>query len=187
MRLKRLNEGTKWLALFSMTGSEIAGLTAEFGRGPDSIITDNVDESEHKIHSDIRDLSHLLKQSFKTNTKDKVKLYEKLLDGYDLITLHGWLNIVPPAICKKYSILNGHPGLITKYEDLKGKDPQFKAWTRLKRYEYIGSVVHRVVPEVDSGEIVAVAEVPTIDGASLDDVYRTLANTSKLAWINALT
>jgi folate-dependent phosphoribosylglycinamide formyltransferase PurN len=183
----RLDKDTKWLALFSMTGSEIAKLTRELGRGPDSIITDNVDEKDYTIHDDIKDLQCLIKQSFKTNAKDKVKLYEKFLEGYDLITLHGWLNIVPPAICKKYSILNGHPGLITRYEDLKGKDPQFKAWTRLKRYEYMGSVVHKVVPEVDSGEIVAVAEVPVVEGKSLDDVYGILANTSKLAWINALT
>jgi len=187
MRLKRLKEGTKWVALFSMSGSEIAGLTAALGRGPDSIITDNTDEGDYNIHNDIKDLPHLTKQSFKTNTKDKVKLYEKFLDGYDLITLHGWLNIVPPAICKKYNILNGHPGLITKYPDLKGKDPQFKAWTRLKRYEHIGSVVHHVVPEVDSGTIVAVSETPVGTTTSLDDVYKALANTSKSAWINALT
>ena len=182
----KLNKDIKWIALFSMTGSEIANLTTDLGRGPDAIITDNVDEKEFSIHSDIKDLQCLVKQPFKTNTKDKVKLYEKLLDGYDLITLHGWINIVPPAICKKYNILNGHPGLITRYPDLKGKDPQFKVWTRLKRYEYMGSVVHKVVSEVDSGEIVSVSELPVVEGKSLDDVYKILANTSKLAWINAL-
>ena len=187
MRLKRLHEGTKWLALFSMTGSEIANLTTALGRGPDTIITDNVDEKESSIHSDIKGLQCLVKQSFKTNDKNRIKLYDKFFDGYDLITLHGWLNIVPPSICRKYSILNGHPGLITRYPDLKGRDPQFRTWTRLKRYEYMGSVVHKVVPEVDCGEIVQVSEVPVIGGISLDDVYKILTDTSKLAWINALS
>ena len=187
MRLKRLHEGTKWLALFSMTGSEIASLTTALGRGPDTIITDNVDEKESSIHSDIKGLQCLVKQSFKTNDKNRIKLYDKFFDGHDLITLHGWLNIVPPSICRKYSILNGHPGLITRYPDLKGRDPQFRTWTRLKRYEYMGSVVHKVVPEVDCGEIVQVSEVPVTGGISLDDVYKILTDTYKLAWINAFS
>ena len=44
---------------------------------------------------------------------------------HDLITLHGYLRIIPENICKQCKhIYNGHPGLINMYPELKGKDPQ---------------------------------------------------------------
>ena len=52
-----------------------------------------------------------------------------------LITLNGWLRIVPPDKCAKYNIYNGHPGLITKYPELKGKDPQQRMWENIHEYD----------------------------------------------------
>ena len=69
----------------------------------------------------------------------------------DLVTLHGWLRIVPPPVCIRFSIYNGHPGLITTYPELKGKDPQKKAFEL--KHPIIGCVIHKVTPEVDDGTI----------------------------------
>jgi folate-dependent phosphoribosylglycinamide formyltransferase PurN len=105
-----------------------------------------------------------------------------------LVTLNGWLRIVPPDKCSKFNIYNGHPGLITKYPELKGKDPQQRTWDNLHKYEYIGSVVHKVVEEVDAGEVEEEESVYTANNtlASVDDVYNTLRGTSLRAWCRFL-
>ena len=82
-------------------------------------------------------------------------------------------------------IYNGHPGLITEYPELKGKDPQQRFFDEKYKYNYYGSVVHKVVPEVDSGEIVSECKrFNTI--TSLDQAFNNLRSTSLTAWIDFL-
>ena len=90
-----------------------------------------------------------------------------------IITLHGWLRIMPPEICNRYEIYNGHPGLITKYPELKGKDPQMRAWEG--DYEFCGSVLHRVTEGVDEGEII------NLKNSRLDELIQELL--LKKGWI----
>ena len=79
----------------------------------------------------------------------------------------------PCKQCKH--IYNGHPGLINMYPELKGKDPQ----ERIKPYmSLIGSVVHKVTPEVDAGEIVNNVAVKN----NRYDYYNILRETSLEAW-----
>ena len=53
------------------------------------------------------------------------------------------------------------------------------------KYNYYGSVVHKVVPEVDSGEIVSECKrFNTI--TSLDQAFNNLRSTSLTAWIDFL-
>ena len=111
---------------------------------------------------------------FTFNNKPTLEEYEEALFYFPeaIITLHGWLRIMPPSICEKFKIYNGHPGLITDYPELKGKDPQERMFND-GNYTYYGSVVHKVVPEVDSGEIVS--EVKRFNTMkSLDEVYEGL-------------
>lgn len=60
---------------------------------------------------------------------------------------------MPPNICKEYTIYNGHPGLITVYPQLKGKDPQMKAFKA--KHEIMGCVLHKVTAGVDEGKVIA--------------------------------
>mgnify|MGYP003628405583 FL=1 len=54
----------------------------------------------------------------------------------------------------EYNIWNLHPGLITRYPELKGKDPQKMVMeSKKKKYEKVGLVIHKVIPEVDAGEV----------------------------------
>ena len=53
----------------------------------------------------------------------------------------------------EYNIYNLHPGDIVKYPELKGKDPQKRAWE--DDYPTVGCVLHRAIGEVDSGDIVS--------------------------------
>ena len=151
----------KWVALFSQTGSEIETLSNKIGRVPDYIYTNNFDSSNSKaVKAKHKDIMSIL--------VDKHK--------HDLITLHGYLRIIPEKVCFNCSkMYNGHPGLITEYPVLRGIDPQerIEPWM-----SYIGSVVHRVIPKVDGGKVVSYAKVKNTGG----DYYNILRETSLEAW-----
>ena len=135
----------KWIALFSHTGSEIVNISNELGRNPDKIIT-NQPPGGDTIHEGIRDVIY-------SNTKPTVFDYRQLLDEDAIITMHGWMRIIPGSICKSHEIYNLHPGLITKYPELKGMDPQKRVFGLHNLPSHVGCVIHRASPEVDSGEI----------------------------------
>ena len=169
-----------WIALFSQTGSEIAALSESINRKPDFVITNaDLDDIDSRVHVDFR----INNEEAKT-----LDILEDLDFNIDktLITLNGWLRIVPPDKCKKYNIYNGHPGLITKYPELKGKDPQQRAWDNLHKYDFVGSVVHKVVEEVDAGEIVAREFLSSSSLLTLDNTYDALRTTSFTAWYRFL-
>jgi len=98
-----------------------------------------------------------------------------------IISLHGYLRILPPDICKQYEVYNGHPGAINIYPELKGKDPQEKVWLEMEKYNIIGSVVHRCTAELDAGDIMKSVEVSNVN-YSRDEVYTSLKRTSLSAW-----
>ena len=103
---------TKWISFFSQTGSEIADISEALGQAPDVIITN--DRPDHLRTIDER----IEKQGYFTwANKPSEEDYISLLEAYPdaIVTLHGWLRIVPPYVCERSKIYNGHPGLITKY------------------------------------------------------------------------
>jgi folate-dependent phosphoribosylglycinamide formyltransferase PurN len=175
----------KWAALFSQTGSEICNLSEKIGTYPNLVISDNVDIN-NSLDSRIElNCKRILWRKYKGLTKEeKVLYYTRHLIGYDVITLHGWLNIVPAEVCDALSIYNGHPGLINYYPDLKGKDPQVRAWGDIKRYDVLGSVVHKVTPGVDEGPIICYSKKSIIGIDSLDKVFDTLKETSLDSWVD---
>ena len=67
------------------------------------------------------------------------------------------MRIIPKNICNEYNIYNLHPGLITKYPQLKGADPQARVAAEQDEsiYKRVGCVIHKVTPGVDEGEILA--------------------------------
>ena len=175
----------KWIAFFSKSGSEIAELSNRLGRWPDLIVTNR---------NDVNDCNLALVQYIQNNL-DKIEYikndpseldYTNAINSFwstDLfITLHGYMRIIPKKICETYEIYNGHPGLITKYPELKGKDTQRKAW--LGAYKTSGCVIHKVTAEVDDGEVLAEVEVPI--GGTLDDTISILHKNSIDLWENFL-
>lgn len=175
----------KWIAFFSQTGSEIVNIINKTGLKPALIVTNNSDESKWKYHPGIRTCGSVLL----TSNHDTLMNYFRNQTIYHteetFITLHGYLRILPPDICSKYTIFNGHPALINTYPELRGKDPQERIWQNNSNYATIGSVVHKVIPAVDEGEILEHTAVSN-NCKSLDDVYSTLKETSLTCWINFL-
>jgi formyltetrahydrofolate hydrolase len=169
----------KWIAFFSQTGSEIVELSEKLGRKPDLLVTNNFEE-KIKYHPGVRKLGVVI-QSAK---HDMLMTYFRNQHYWDdqntLITLHGYLRIIPEDICTRYIMLNGHPGFITKYPELKGKDPQVRAWEG--RFPIVGSVVHKVTPGVDDGEVVNSVGY-TNRCETLDEMYGILKRSSLESWL----
>lgn len=166
-----------WIAFFSQTGSEIANITDALGRGPDFIITNKPPMSD--------DIDDRIDRLYHIPNKPKLIDYEEILEAFDnpIITLHGYLRIVPKEICEKYEIYNGHPGLVTEYPELKGKDPQIRAFEG--KYEVAGAVIHKVTEGVDEGKVLMEERFNAFN-LSLDDLFRILRDRSLYMWCNFL-
>lgn len=168
-----------WGVFISQTGSELIAISGEIGFLPSLIVTNNLPKisqdnlrfyGEHGIT--IRTLPF-------RPTEDNYYMSELL--NKRVITLHGFLRILPPAFFTRFKgkIYNGHPGLITEYPELKGKDPQIRAWEG--KYPVIGSVVHKVTEGVDEGEVVSLAAVENTT-QTLEEMFLILRKTSLEAW-----
>ncbi len=175
--------------MFSQTGSEIAALAKHLGKWPDVIITNNSNTEKWCKELQMLELrqkgkSYGPKARIKVVTSQQAKTANFLhsIEGSKncLVTLHGWLRIIPKEICEQYEIVNGHPGLITTFPELKGKDPQQRAYDA--GYSTIGSVVHKVTAEVDEGEILEWSATFLEDDAMLENTFARLKHTSFSAW-----
>ena len=169
----------KWIAFFSQTGSEVNEVSKRLNRCPDVCYTNQPDLD--KVNSELKQRCSVVSLC---SIPTEYQYIHSIGYPYNtIITLNGWLRIIPKKICSVYEIYNGHPGLITKYPELKGKDPQQKAIDLGLKIS--GCVIHRVAAEVDSGVILASREV-TINGLSSDQVFKTLHNTSIDLWVEFL-
>lgn len=134
-----------WIALFSQTGSEIYNIAQRLDRYPDFILTNNQDRDNW--HPGLLDARCMM-----IGTHKELMDTMAIMPAWDaLVTLHGYLRILPETIVDRFEIVNGHPGDIVKYPELKGKDPQAKAIEL--GLPSSGVVLHKAVAEVDAGEI----------------------------------
>lgn len=146
-----LIDNKKWIAFFSHTGNEIYNISKELGRYPDRVIT-NKSPDDSTINKKLARKVDMVYVSDRPTVQD----YDRVIWSGSVITLHGWMRIVPEIICDRNEIYNLHPGLITKYPELKGKDPQKRVAECTKfTYSHVGCVIHRVIPQVDEGKVLA--------------------------------
>jgi folate-dependent phosphoribosylglycinamide formyltransferase PurN len=168
-----------WIAFFSQTGTEIVDIAEKLEKWPDIIVTNQRPEHLRKIHPELEG-----KVVFVENKPTEEELL-LILESYSnpLITLHGWLRVMPPSICEKYSIFNGHPGLITVYPELKGKDPQIRAFK--EKYPVMGCVLHKVTAGVDEGKVVAEERFNAFQ-ITEDEMWRATRDRSLYLWVQFL-
>ena len=168
----------KWIVFFSQTGAEIADISESLGRWPDLIITNK--RPDHLRTIDPRIIEYGYTELPNKPIPDD---YEVVLQDNAIITLHGWLRIMPKTICEKYLVYNGHPGLITEYPELKGKDPQIRAYEGIKagKYNTAGAVIHKVTAGVDEGRVI-MEEYFNAEDLELDELFRILRDRSLYMW-----
>ena len=180
-----------WITFFSQTGTEIYNLSNALGVYPDCVVhnkhnNDGVNQKLIELTTFRATKLNMMHCWQHIPPKPDITNYENVLSRYDnpIITLHGYLRIIPREICEKYEIYNLHPGLITKYPSLKGFNPQERAFA--DGHKDAGCVIHRVTPGVDEGEIVASGEI-NIENLTLAQVYTELHDCALNVWINFLT
>jgi len=169
-----------WICLVSGTGKEVMNLSTAIQKLPSIIITNNIDNINLSamIWMEFNNIP-IISFPSKPSPQDYEKYFSMLKSP--IITLHGYMRILPiNKLLGDYKIFNGHPGLITKYPFLKGKDPQQRAFDL--RLTEIGSVVHRVVQEVDSGEILCGVS-QSIYSHDRQHYFDVLRKTSLDSWI----
>lgn len=162
-----------WIALFSQTGSEIVNLSNKLKNGPDIILTNNADRSTW--HEGIEKLPSNIYVMTPKEIVSTLLSYQPCL-----VTLHGYLRILPAEVCDHHTVINGHPGDIVLHPELKGKDPQKKALEL--GLESTGVVLHQAIAEVDAGEIITRAYYPIPEGCTEEQLINNLKYLQLVLW-----
>ena len=174
-----------WTTFFSKTGSEIVEISNRLQRWPDVICTNKPLSEIENIHSDllINCFNKILFLPKSPSLSEYTFVLRASKKKTSIITLHGYLRIIPAIVCEQNLIYNGHPGDIINYPELKGFNPQEKAF-KLK-IEKSGSVIHKVTAGVDEGPVVAI-KTCDINLNSLDKTYQILHANSTSLWVDFL-
>lgn len=179
-----------WVTFFSQTGTEIYDLSNALNVYPDCVVTNR--QTTEGINQKLIELTTFRATKLNMShvwcmlpAKPTVENYENVLKNFNnpVITLHGYLRIIPKEICEKYEMYNLHPGLIDKFPSLKGFNPQERAFR--EGYKLAGCVIHKVTPGVDEGEIL-MSQGEQISGLNLDEVYVKLRKVALDLWISFL-
>lgn len=179
-----------WIAFFSQTGTEIHNLCSALGIYPDAIVTNKT--TTEGVNQDLLTTTTFRTQKLNRTiwhvlpSKPTLENYNKVLSKFNnpVITLHGYLRIIPKEICDKYQIYNLHPGLIDQFPSLKGFNPQERAFK--EGYNVAGCVIHKVTSEVDEGEIL-LSQGVSIKGLTLPQVYSVLHEVAFDLWKSLFT
>lgn len=145
-----LLQDKKWVAFFSHTGNEIYNISKHIGRFPDRVVT-NKQPGDKTINKKLSNRVDMVYVKDRPEAED----YSRVIWADSIVTLHGWMRVLPKKVCKEYDIYNLHPGLITKYPELKGADPQRRVFEcpDPDRYKHVGCVIHDVTAKVDDGRV----------------------------------
>ena len=167
-----------WVALFSQTGSEIYNIAQRTRKHPKYILTNHTDRKTW--HPGLSELNSIIVPGKHTMLMD-------MLIGMrnnPLVTLHGYLRILPEEVVTTHEVINGHPGDIIKYPELKGKDPQAKAIDL--SLPSTGVVLHKAVAEVDAGEILKYQERTILAGTTTEQLILDLKALQLDLWCELL-
>jgi len=88
----------------------------------------------------------------------------------DQIMLAGWMHMLSPAFldCFPNQVINLHPALPGAFPGVHAIERAFEAFQR-GEISQSGCMVHRVVPELDAGPVIAQRVVPFQTDDTLDD------------------
>lgn len=89
--------------------------------------------------------------------------------GIDLVVLAGWMHILGERFLSRFrgQIINLHPALPGAFPGLRGIERSYHAF-RAGEVAEVGCMVHRVIAEVDAGEVLDVEKVTISTNDSLE-------------------
>jgi formyltetrahydrofolate-dependent phosphoribosylglycinamide formyltransferase len=100
-------------------------------------------------------------------------LADKILNavpGVKLVVLAGWMHILSKCFLDKFSnVINLHPALPGAFDGANAIKRSFEAFRR-GEITSAGVMVHRVIPEVDRGEVIVSIKVEILEKDSMEDL-----------------
>jgi len=170
-----------WGVLISQTGSEVVAISEMLGILPSLVVTNNITKISPRNmeifgENNVEIVTIPSRPNIVNYLRTRINLKE-------LITLHGYLRILPAEFFPHLqgSVYNGHPALITMYPELKGFNKQEDIAGNQQKYPFCGSVIHKVIPELDSGEVVVTSMIKNTAN-TIDEAYEILRGTSLNTW-----
>ena len=104
----------------------------------------------------------------------------------DLIVLAGWDLVLPVEIINSFSnIINLHPALPNTFRGLNCIKLAYEAYQR-GEIQYTGSMVHKVVEEVDAGEVISSVVVNILPNDTYEDLEQRVKYHEKGLIVSAI-
>jgi len=96
-----------------------------------------------------------------------------------LVVLAGWMQVFTPVFLNQFPnrVINLHPALPGAFAGTHAIERAFEAYQRGEISES-GCMIHRVIAEVDAGEVITTATVPFQEGDTLE-VYEERMHTAE--------
>ena len=117
------------------------------------------------------------------------ELADLVRDKYnpDLVVLAGWMLILSPAFLDRFpgKVLNLHPALPGQFAGTHAIERAHAAF-QAGEIPHTGVMVHWVVPEVDAGPTVAVAQVPIYPGEPVEELEERIHKTEHRLMVEAI-
>jgi phosphoribosylglycinamide formyltransferase-1 len=159
--------------LISGRGSNMASLV-EAAKAPDYpaeivLVVSNRPEAAGLAHARAAGIATAVVDhaTFGTDREGFEHKLQAVLDAHrvDLVCLAGFMRLLTPWFVGRWigRLINVHPALLPAF---KGLDTHARALAAGAKVH--GATVHFVVPEMDSGPIIAQAEVPVLEGDTPD-------------------
>ena len=152
------------IALVASNRPDAAGLANAKSRG---IATAAVD---HKIYAG--------RDAFEASLQQILDIH-----GIDLICLAGFMRLLTPTFTQRWTgrMINIHPALLPSYKGLHTHERALADGVKIH-----GCTVHYVVPEMDSGPIIAQAAVPVFDKDTPDTLGARVLEQEHIIYPRAL-
>ncbi|GAA5810474.1 hypothetical protein MFLAVUS_003895 [Mucor flavus] len=89
----------------------------------------------------------------------------------DLVILAGWMHILSPEFLTFFNnnVMNLHPALPGQFDGAHAIDRAFDAFKK-GEIKHTGIMVHKVIADVDRGDVILQREVPIYETDSLEDL-----------------
>lgn len=113
------------------------------------------------------------KDSGKTRVDFDIHVAKTIQEEYhpDLVILAGWMHILSPEFLSFFNnnVMNLHPALPGQFDGAHAIDRAYEAFKK-GEIKNTGIMVHKVIADVDRGEVILQREVPIYETDSLEDL-----------------
>ena len=117
------------------------------------------------------------KDQGKTRVDFDVHVAKTIQEEYhpDLVILAGWMHILSPDFLSYFNnnVMNLHPALPGQFDGAHAIDRAFEAYQK-GEIKNTGIMVHKVIADVDRGEVILQREVPIEEKDTLEDLEQRI-------------